>query len=145
MRFVSLGAALLILFLAGCEQKIPERQVPRGNPNGPIYTTTDLGRDFFAVVINPPNVSGPDEYLTLARQVCAEKPICIVGMWDHPRKAPLGLPMSRQNTIDQVFSYGKNAELNRETINWNCELFPQYRERPYGCIPWPMQPGSRPN
>lgn len=145
MRSLSLGAVLLALFLAGCEQKIPQREVPRGNTEGPIYTVTDLGRDFLSVVINPGNVSGPDEYPDLARLACAQKPICVVGMWDSPRKAALGIPMSRQQTIEQVFSYGKNDELGRETTYWNCELFPQYRDRPHSCIPWPMPPGQRVN
>ncbi|MCC6982529.1 MAG: hypothetical protein IT535_04605 [Bauldia sp.] len=143
MRFASLvGALSLTLALAGCEQKVPQRVVPRGDTSGPIYTTTDLGRDFLAVVINPQHVASPDEYPALARQACAEREICVVGMWDHPRKQAVGLPMSRQQTIEQVFSYGINRQTGREILNWNCELLPQYRDR--GCIPWPMQPSGRP-
>jgi hypothetical protein len=143
MRSTSLvGALLLTLALAGCDQPVPQRQVPRGDTSGPIYTTTDLGRDFLSVVINPRNVASPDEYLTLARQVCEGKPICVVGMWDNPREAAIGLPMSRQQTINQVFSYGINRQTGREHTNWNCEFYPAYRER--GCIPWPMQPGGGP-
>jgi hypothetical protein len=143
MRLASLVVTVLLtLVLAGCEQKVPQRVIPRGDTSGPIYTTTDLGRDFFAVVINPQHVASRDEYLTLARQVCAEREICVVGMWDNPREQAVGLPMSRQQTIDQVFSYGINRQTGREITYWNCEMFPEYRDR--GCIPWPMQPSGRP-
>jgi hypothetical protein len=133
-----IAAALL---LAGCGDQPSEEA---GNaaaqlPEGPVVSVTDLGRSFFAVVVNPEEIQSPEDYVQFARDACSAVQICVVGMWDDVRQAATALPMSNRQRINQVFSYGKNETTGAEHTLWNCDRFPEYRERA-SCFPMPLMP-----
>jgi hypothetical protein len=129
----------LTVFLAGCGDDAQEAAGDSEPPSGPVVSVRDLGRTFYAVLVDGNQIDDPEQYVQFARDACSQVQICVVGVWDDEARAATALPMSNRQRIAQVFSYGKNETTGSETTLWNCDLYPQYRERA-SCIPMPLMP-----
>jgi len=117
MRMPSLLAlALLSATVAGCAKK-PSL----------VDQSYFAGKDYWVVIINKDLMKDSGDLVPIARDICKEKDICVVGMWLDKTKAPNLVPMTPQQTRDQIFVYGWRAETKRESLGWNCRLYPAHQ------------------
>lgn len=115
--------SLLFLFLSGC-----------GKPAGLVEKSYFAGNNYWVAIINRPLLKDSGELPPIAREMCKDKEICLVGMWFDARQAPNLVPPTSQQQRDQIFIYGWRDATKTESMSWNCAVFPE-RDRTHECSP----------
>ena len=99
-----------------------------------VERTYYAGSDFWVAIINQSALKDPNDLVPIGRDLCKDREICLVGMWNDANRAPNMVPPTAQQQRDEIFVYGWRAATKAESTLWNCEVFPGQRKTT-NCIP----------
>ena len=93
--------------------------------------------------VSPSVAQTPEELETAARSLCIGLAVCRAGLWLDSVELPEALPVSGDLLGQQLLSFGR-VQSGKETVQWNCDLFPQFEDAG-SCLPRQIQgPASAP-
>lgn len=98
-----------------------------------VVASHQLSDIYTALQVDPAAIHSPDDYIPLAMEVCGDRQVCQVGIWNDGEVTPTALPVRSAQLKYQVFTYGRNNETGYNRSLWNCFDYPEQEGK--GCIP----------
>jgi hypothetical protein len=96
-----------------------------------------LSEDFRAVLVDEALVADPRDLEAIGRYYCEGMNVCRTSIWFDEEFYPNDVPVPVENTQFAVYGFGRNAIIDYEASQWNCNFFPQFEETRQ-CLPRPF-------